>query len=53
MIYKKNGKWGDIEFYISKNDIPLLKNCLVNLECELVKKYQGGDHLIFICKIMK
>tara|TARA_B100000686_G_C16011441_1_gene581470 strand:+ start:98 stop:565 length:468 start_codon:yes stop_codon:yes gene_type:complete len=49
---KKNCKWGDTKFFLSKNNIPLIKESLVNLESKVIRKIKGGDHTIFICKIL-
>lgn len=31
---------------------PLIENCIVNLECEVVERIPSGDHSIFIGKVM-
>lgn len=33
--------------------LPILRGCLVNLECRLKHSYDGGDHTIFIGEIEK
>ena len=47
----KKPKWENIKFFISKNDIPMIYDCVVNLSCKLIKVLSEGDHIIFICKI--
>ena len=48
---KKNSQWDNIPFYNSNKKIPLIIDALVNLDCSLIKKFDVGDHYIFICKI--
>lgn len=49
---KKNSKWSKnyLEYGFFKT--PLIKNCLVSLECSLIKLISKGDHIIFICKVL-
>jgi len=47
-----NPKWTDIDYYLSKNNTPMIKNSVVNLDCEIKKTIKEGDHLIIICKII-
>ncbi len=49
---KKNPKWDEIEFDILKNGNPIIKNCVSNLDCEIINKIEKGDHIIFICKVL-
>jgi flavin reductase (DIM6/NTAB) family NADH-FMN oxidoreductase RutF len=44
-------KFAGIEFSTNGNEIPILKDALVNLECSLKKAYDGGDHTIFVGEI--
>ncbi len=46
-------KFEGIEFERNKNDIPVLSDTLVSLECDLRHSYDGGDHTIFIGEIEK
>ena len=48
---KKNSQWNNIPFYNSNKKILLIIDALVNLDCSLIKKFNVGDHYIFICKI--
>ena len=50
---KKNPDWKDIEYYLLKNGNPIIKNCVSNLDCKIIDKIKKGDHLIFICKVLK
>ena len=44
-------KFADIDFTQNGEDIPLLSDALVNLECSLRNTFDGGDHTIFIGEI--
>lgn len=46
----KNALIEKIGFLNQNSSAPLLKNCLANIECELVNHFPGGDHSIFIGK---
>jgi flavin reductase (DIM6/NTAB) family NADH-FMN oxidoreductase RutF len=46
-------KFSGIEYENGIENIPVLKNCLVNLECRLANSYDGGDHTIFVGEIEK
>lgn len=46
-------KFQGVEYETGIEDIPVLKNCLVNLECRLANSYDGGDHTIFVGEIQK
>lgn len=50
---KNNPKWDEIEYNILKNGNPIIKNCVSNLNCKIINKIKKGDHLIFICKVIK
>ncbi len=46
-------KFTEIEHETNGNDLPIIKNALVNLECELEHSYDGGDHTIFVGRVKK
>ena len=50
---KKNPIWDKVEFSISNYGNPVFKNCVANLECKITDKILRGDHIIFICKVIK
>ena len=50
---KKNPDWNDLEYKILKNGNPIIKNCVSNLDCKILNKIKKGDHIIFICKVLK
>ena len=50
---KKNPDWKKIEYDVLKNGNPIIKNCVSNLDCKIIDKIKKGDHIIFICKVLK
>jgi flavin reductase (DIM6/NTAB) family NADH-FMN oxidoreductase RutF len=40
-------------YELNENGLPVLADCLVNLECTLKHSYDGGDHTIFVGQIEK
>ena len=45
--------WESIEYLLLKNGDPIIKNCISNLECKVLDKIKKGDHIIFICKVLR
>jgi len=50
---EKNPDWNEIEYDILKNENPIIKNCVSNLDCKIIDKIKKGDHIIFICKVLQ
>lgn len=50
---RHHDKFEGIDFSEGVFGIPVLNNCLVNLECTLRHSYDGGDHSIFVGEIQK
>jgi flavin reductase (DIM6/NTAB) family NADH-FMN oxidoreductase RutF len=46
-------KFSGQNYQLSENGLPILADCLVNLECSLKHSYDGGDHTIFVGQIEK
>jgi flavin reductase (DIM6/NTAB) family NADH-FMN oxidoreductase RutF len=46
-------KFSGQNYELNKNGLPILADCLANLECTLENSYDGGDHTIFVGKIEK
>ncbi len=46
-------KFVGIEYFTNGNNLPILKDSLVSLECRLKDACSGGDHTIFIGEIEK
>ena len=49
----KKSKWGNTEYYLSRNRVPMIKNSVVSLSCQKIKTLVNGDHIIFICKVIE
>ena len=47
----KKPTWNYTPHFLSSKNIPLINNCIVNLECTTIKLINQGDHTIFICQI--
>ena len=50
---KKDPKWERVDFVIGEFKTPIIKNCLANLECKNKQLLIKGDHIIFICEVLK
>lgn len=48
----KGDKWGDIEPLTGKTGVPMMPNAAVVFECEPYARYDGGDHEIFVGRVM-
>ena len=47
----KKSKWNHTEHFLTNKNIPMIKNCVANLNCKKIKTINQGDHIIFICKV--
>jgi flavin reductase (DIM6/NTAB) family NADH-FMN oxidoreductase RutF len=47
----KNPKWNFKNYFITSNNVPMINNCITNLNCKKVTTITQGDHIIFICEI--
>lgn len=45
-------KLGAMALTWSRHDIPVMESCLVRLECALAAEYEGGDHGIFLGRVL-
>ena len=50
---KNTPDWENIEYNLLKSGSPIIKNCISNLDCKILDKIKKGDHIIFICKVLK
>ena len=50
---KNTPNWGNIDYKLLKSGNPIIKNCVSNLDCKILNKIKKGDHIIFICKVLK
>jgi 3-hydroxy-9,10-secoandrosta-1,3,5(10)-triene-9,17-dione monooxygenase reductase component len=46
-------KFSGQNYELNENRLPILADCLVNLECTLKHSYDGGDHTIFVGEVEK
>lgn len=46
-------KWTGVEHEISDLGCPLIKNAMASFECESWAKYNGGDHTIFVGRVVR
>ncbi len=49
---KGTDKWTNTRHSVSANGVPLLDDALAHIECEKFKVIEGGDHLIFLCRVI-
>ena len=49
----KKPKWENIKYFLTNDNTPMIKDSVVNLNCKKIKIITQGDHVIFICKIIK
>jgi flavin reductase (DIM6/NTAB) family NADH-FMN oxidoreductase RutF len=51
MFAKKDSERSQIIYFDGKLRMPLLRNALAVMECEVVRIYEGGDHQIFLGEV--
>jgi flavin reductase (DIM6/NTAB) family NADH-FMN oxidoreductase RutF len=49
----QGAKWEGISPIVGKTGVPLLGDALVAFECEAHASYDGGDHVIFVVKVVE
>lgn len=50
---RSDDKWAGVLTEAGDSGVPLIADCLANLECKLVQTIDGGDHLIFVGEVVK
>ena len=50
---QKRVKWNLKNYFIAKNNVPMIQNCIANLNCKKIEIINSGDHIIFICKVLE
>jgi 3-hydroxy-9,10-secoandrosta-1,3,5(10)-triene-9,17-dione monooxygenase reductase component len=45
-------KFGGLDLETGVGEIPLLRGCTARFQCETAFEYQGGDHVIFVGKVL-
>ena len=48
----KLGAIDNLDFIYGQFKSPIIKDCVSNLECKVEELIPGGDHIIFICRVM-
>ena len=48
----REDKWADIDFHCGVTNSPLLASASAIFECEPYEQYGGGDHIIFVGKVI-
>ena len=48
---KNKPEWDNINYFLTENNIPMIKDSVTNIDCKKIKTIVQGDHLIFICKV--
>jgi flavin reductase (DIM6/NTAB) family NADH-FMN oxidoreductase RutF len=46
-------KWVAVEHTLGHEEAPLIRGALANFECEPYAHYDGGDHVIFVGKVLR
>lgn len=49
---RSDDKWAGVAAEAGESGVPLIADCLANLECRLVRVVDGGDHQIFIGEVI-
>lgn len=50
---RSENKWTGVRFDTWTTGVPILADCIANLECKLAAVHDGGDHVIFVGEIVK
>jgi flavin reductase (DIM6/NTAB) family NADH-FMN oxidoreductase RutF len=46
-------KFAELDFQFGESGAPLLPDCLARFECEVEHRYEGGDHLILVGRVLR
>ena len=49
----KDSNWIDINYFLTKNKIPMIKKSLANISSKKIKYFSQGDHYIFVCEVIE
>ena len=50
---KPEGRFNGVDWYSSPSGVPLLQNCLTNIECRVSSIIEAGDHAIFLAQVVE
>lgn len=45
---RTENKWHGIEFDVWNSGVPILRDCIANLECQKIEEIEAGDHRILV-----
>ena len=45
-------QWKIKKYFLSQDNVPLIEDCVANLNCKIIKTLNQGDHIIFFCKVI-
>lgn len=48
-----DGQWDEVERALGHAEAPLLAGALAHLECEPYAQHDGGDHVIFVVRVVR
>lgn len=46
-------KWSEVEHTLGHEEAPLLSGALAHFECEPYANHEGGDHIIFVVRVLR
>jgi flavin reductase (DIM6/NTAB) family NADH-FMN oxidoreductase RutF len=46
-------KWAEVNFELWDSGCPILPSCAANFECRTEHTYDGGDHVIFVGRVIR
>jgi flavin reductase (DIM6/NTAB) family NADH-FMN oxidoreductase RutF len=46
-------RWDDVAFDRWQSGVPILSDCLANLECRISAIHDGGDHRVFVGEVLR
>ena len=49
----RSDKWLDVDHSPGFGDAPVLADVLAHFECKPYAQYDGGDHVIFVCEVVR
>jgi flavin reductase (DIM6/NTAB) family NADH-FMN oxidoreductase RutF len=49
----RNDKWHAVDHSPGYGDAPVLDGVLAHFECKPYAQYDGGDHVIFVCEVLR
>lgn len=48
-----SNKWTDVKTSVGHTEAPLIAGALAHFECETYAHYDGGDHVIFVARVLR